>query len=128
MIFPTKDQIVETHDSVISETGGEAGFLNESSLESALNAAQNRAHYEGADLARCAAAYAFHLTKAHAFIDGNKRVGATATAIFLEMNGAQLLATDDELHDLILAIAASRMTRDEADAWFVTHVRESAGQ
>ena len=38
-------------------------------------AAENRPWYEGADLAACAAACAYHLTQAHAFVEGNKRLG-----------------------------------------------------
>ncbi len=38
-------------------------------------------------------AYAYHLTQAHAFIDGNKRVAAAITETFLETNGVRL---DDE--------------------------------
>jgi death-on-curing protein len=123
--FPTKDEVVETHDRLLSASGGEPGFLNEPALESAMDAARNRAHYEGADLALCAATYAFHLTKAHAFVDGNKRVGAAAAELFLFMNDAVLHATNDEFHDLILAVAASKMTRDDVDAWFAARVRES---
>lgn len=125
MIFITKNQVVEAHENLLAQSGGEPGSLNEPALESAMDAARNRAHYEGADVARCAATYAFHLTKAHAFVDGNKRVGAAAAEIFLLMNDATLDATNDQLHDLILAIASSKMTRDEVDAWFAARVRES---
>jgi death-on-curing protein len=52
-------------------------------LESALAAAQNRHGYEGADVVSCAAAFAYHLTQAHAFIDGNKRVAAAVTETFI---------------------------------------------
>ena len=34
-----------------------------------------------------AAAYAYHLSRNHAFIDGNKRVGLSAAVVFLYMNG-----------------------------------------
>lgn len=125
MIFPSKNNLVVAHDRMIQEQGGEPGFLNEPALESALGAAQNRAHYESATLPQCAATYAFHITKAHAFVDGNKRLGAAAAETFLRMNGATLAATHDELHDLILEIASSRMTRDQVDAWFTARVRES---
>ena len=125
MIFPTKEEIVELHERLIAQFGGESGFLNEFALESGLSAARNRAFYEGANLAQCASTYAFHLTKAHAFVDGNKRVGAAAAKLFLDMNQALVEASTDEYHDLILDIAASRMTRDQCDAWFVARVRES---
>src|SRR6185436_11285670 len=92
-------------------------FLNEAVLESAIAAPRNRHGYERAGLAECAATYAFHVTKAHAFVDGNKRIGGAVAEAFVKMNGAALEASDDEYHNLILDIAAGRMTRDEADAW-----------
>jgi death-on-curing protein len=124
VIFPTKDQIVATQARLIAEFGGDAGFLNESSLDSALAAAQQRAHYEGAGIAVRAATYRFHVTKAHAFVDGNKRVAAAAADVFPEMNGSHIDATDVEFHALSLAIASSAMTRDEIDAWMLARVRD----
>lgn len=66
------------------------GLRDEGALESALLAAENRAYYEEARLAVCAATYAYHLTQAHAFIDGNKRIGTVVAELFIEFNGAQL--------------------------------------
>jgi death-on-curing protein len=117
MNFLTKDEVLVLHEAALAMHGGDAGLLNESMLESAVVAAVNRQGHESASLAECAATYAHHLTKSHAFVDGNKRVGLMATIAFIRLNGARLEASDDERHDLILAIAASRMTRDDVDAW-----------
>ena len=127
MIFLTKSDVISMHDEVLEAFGGEAGFLNESALESALNSAPNRAHFEGAGVAVCASTYAFHITKAHAFVDGNKRLGVATATTFLESNLATLSASEDELHSVILAIADGSMSRDQADAWFAARVRESPG-
>ena len=63
----------------------------------------------------CAATYAYHLTQAHAFLDGNKRVAAAVTETFLNTNDTQLLMTDDELVDFFLRIAASKINRNEIE-------------
>ncbi len=47
--------------------------------------------------------YAYHLTQAHAFIDGNNRVAAAITETFLETNGVQLIMTNDEVVQLFSA-------------------------
>ena len=65
--FLSKDEVLEIHRRNIEEFGGIHGLRDENAFESALMAAQNRAHYEGAGLAVCAATYAFHLSQAHAF-------------------------------------------------------------
>jgi prophage maintenance system killer protein len=51
MNFLTKEEVLVLHDSVLEMHGGEAGFLNESMLESALSAVVNRHGYETATLA-----------------------------------------------------------------------------
>jgi len=43
-------------------------------------------------------------------VDGDKRVGAAVAEIFLELNGAELHATNDEIVALFLDIAAGKST------------------
>jgi death on curing protein len=117
-LFPRKQDAIDIHFQLIEEFGGLHGLRDEPALESALAAAQNRAHYEGADLAICAATYAYHLTQAHAFTDGNKRIGAAISEIFLEINGAGLNANNEEIVALFLDIAASKLSRDEVEEFF----------
>ena len=90
MNFPDKLDVLTAHARLIAETGGSVGIRDEGLLESALAAAENRNSYEDADLVACAATYAYHLTQAHAFIDGNKRIAAAVTETFLESNRSQL--------------------------------------
>lgn len=123
MIFPTKAEILALHDRSLREHGGSAGIRDEGILESALVAAQNRVWYEGADLVACAATYAYHLAMAHAFIDGNKRVAAAATETFLVANEAVLGATDDDLYEFFMAIAAGTLDRAQAESWLRSRVR-----
>lgn len=118
MKFPDKLDVLTVHARLIAETGGSIGLRDEGLLESALAAAENRHGYEDADLVTCAATYAYHLTQAHAFVDGNKRVAAAVTETFLESNGSQLAMTDAELVRLFLDIAAGLLRRDEVERLF----------
>ena len=70
------DEVLEAQAELIDEHGGTHGLRDQGALESALAAAENRVHYEEAAAIICAATYAYHLTQAHAFIDGNKRIAA----------------------------------------------------
>jgi len=115
MRFPDKLDALTVHSRLISETGGTGGLRDAGLLESALTAAENRHHYEAADVVACAAAYAYHLAQAHAFIDGNKRVAAAITETFLETNGGQLSMTDDEIVQLFQDIASGLLTRDQVE-------------
>jgi len=99
MTFPDKFDVLTVHAMLIAESGGTHGLRDEGLLESALAAAENRHHYESADAVTCAATYAYHLTQAHAFFDGNKRIGAAITEAFLETNGCKSLVACSSLAD-----------------------------
>lgn len=117
-LFPRKHEVLDIHAQLIEAFGGTHGLRDEAGLESALAAAQNRQYYENADLATCAATYAFHLTQAHAFVDGNKRIAAAVSEIFIELNGARLKATDEQIVTMFLDIAAGKLSRDEVEEFF----------
>ena len=125
MKFPDKLDVLAIHAKLISETGGSSGLRDEALLESALAAAENRHSYEAADVVSCAATYAYHLTQAHAFVDGNKRVAAATTETFLVTNGVDLLMTDQELVDLFLGISSGALDREELEKIFRQKIRAS---
>lgn len=56
-------------------------------LEMGCARAMNLAAYTKADLSEIAAAYAFGIAKAHAFVDGNKRTAFVTAVTFLRLNG-----------------------------------------
>jgi len=54
-----------------------------------------------------AAALLQSLVNNHPLIDGNKRLGWLATAVFLEINGQSVShATNDDVYDLVISVAA----------------------
>lgn len=118
MLFLSIQEVRAIQRRLIEEFGGIHGIRDDGALESALFAAEQRAYYEQADLSICAATYAYHLTKAHAFLDGNKRLAAAVSEIFLEMNGASLGATNDQLVDFFLEIAAGTISRETVECQF----------
>jgi len=49
----------------------------------------------------------------HALVDGNKRLGWLATAVFLEINGSPVAqASNDEVYDLVMEVAATDVSLD----------------
>jgi death-on-curing protein len=114
--------VLAIHARAIEEFGGLRGVRDAGALDAALTAVENRAYYEQATLTPCAATYAYHLTQAHAFLDGNKRVAAAVAEIFLELNGAELRTTNEELVAVFLAIAAGQASRQDVEEWFAQRV------
>jgi death on curing protein len=106
----------------IEEFGGLHGVRDAGALDAALTAVENRAYYAQATLTTCAATYAYHLTQAHAFLDGNKRVAAAVAEVFLELNGAELRTTNEEIVAVFVAIAAGQVSRQDVEQWFAPHV------
>jgi death-on-curing protein len=112
-LFLTLDEVVAIHSDQIQRYGGSAGVRDWNLLRSALAmpAASFGGQYLQADLCEMAAAYLFHLVKNHAFVDGNKRVGAVAADIFLAFNGLHLIADQDDYTDLVIAVASGKTSK-----------------
>src|SRR2546426_10931368 len=96
--YLTKEEVIELHRRGLERFGGMPGLRDEGLLDSAL--AQPRATFGGEELhpalSAKAAALAFSLINNHPFVDGNKRVGFAALAVFLELNSRRLICSSDE--------------------------------
>ncbi len=79
-------------------------------LESAL-AVPRQPNYR--TLPQKAAALQYHLSENHPFIDGNKRFSVAAMSLFLELNTALLLATDEKLVEVSLNVASHRWDKQD---------------
>ncbi|KEO54927.1 type II toxin-antitoxin system death-on-curing family toxin [Thioclava pacifica] len=78
--------VLAIHDRQITRHGGASGLRDRALLEMGCARAMNLAAYAGADLEEIAAAYAFGISKAHAFVDGNKRTAFVTALTFLRLN------------------------------------------
>jgi death-on-curing protein len=66
------------------------------------------------DLQTKAAALLQSIVNNHALVDGNKRLGWLATAVFLELNRIKASRTsNDDVYELVIWIAASNPDLDE---------------
>ena len=64
------------------------------------------------------------LAKNHPFFDGNKRSAWFGLNYFLELNGWEIVATENEAFDYILGVATSELTLAQSAEWIATHRRE----
>lgn len=60
-----------------------------------------------------AAALQYHLSMNHPFIDGNKRFALAAMEVFLVLNGAFMLTTDEKLVEVSLKVASHEWEKQE---------------
>ncbi len=119
IVWLEKVLVLAIHDRQIAEHGGSAGGRDEGLLESAL-ARPQQSHACGdpaPDLADLAAALAYGLARNHPFVDGNKRTAHVAYRTFLALNGAELVAADEEKYVAMLALAEGNLAEREFAVW-----------
>ena len=123
MIILSKEQILMLHSQLIAQTGGIDGLRDEALLESAIKAPfqefDNKEAYPS--IQQKAARLGYGLIQNHAFIDGNKRIGAHTTLVFLALNKIELDYTQKELSDIILKVASGESTFDDLLQWILSH-------
>lgn len=56
------------------------------------------------------------LSRNHALVDGNKRLGWLATVVFYGLNGIHLEAPDDDAYDLVIAVSTGELGYQESVA------------
>ena len=111
------NQIIAAHGMLIEEYGGDPGIRDRGLLESAINRPRDKYHYAEASIFEMAAAYAYGLCNNHGFVDGNKRIGATAAAMFLALNGYRLRADQTELVVMMEGLASGEIGEDVLAGW-----------
>jgi len=110
--------VMAIHEAQLAEHGGRMGVREQGLLESALaRPRQIYAYANEPDLFQLAGAYAFGIAKNHAFVDGNKRTGWVVCALFLELNGRSVVATQADVVTTMLRVAAGEMSEREFADW-----------
>jgi death on curing protein len=69
-----------------------------------------------------AAALITSLARNHALMDGNKRTAWVLTVAFLNIDGFDVVMTQDEKYDLVLAVAQGQLELDAIAATFAAHL------
>ena len=113
----TIDVVLAIHDEQLAEHGGRPGIRDLALLVSALARPKNRAAYAAASAFELAAGYAFGIIRDHPFVDGNKRVGFLAAAVFLLEQGYEITAADEATVTSVLSLAAGDMDEAAFAAW-----------
>lgn len=124
MVWITLEQIIELHTLILKRSGGLDGIRDKGSLESAV--ATPLQSFGGQDLfpgeVEKIARLGYGLASNHAFVDGNKRIGALATQLLLQWNGYHLSLRENELSDMFIAIADGRATEQDLLNWIKSKI------
>jgi death on curing protein len=113
--FLTLEDVLTIHADQINRYGGRRGVRDQNLLLSAI--AQPLSTFDGQYLHKTfydkAAAYFFHISQNHPFIDGNKRVALVSTLMFLVMNDHAIDYDENELEQLTYAVAKGKASKEE---------------
>ena len=124
MIWITADDVIQIHSRVIQRSGGMDGLRDRASLEAAVSAPMQS--FGGQDLypttVEKTARLGYGLASNHAFVDGNKRIGAMMTQLLLKWNGFQMSLRSGELADMFIAIADGSAKETDLLAWIQRHL------
>lgn len=132
LVIPTVDRVVRWNRRLIAAYGGEFSepdnLLSSGSLNWVLDAIGHSVF--GFDpyptIPHKAALVARTIIAGHVFFDGNKRTGMFAAARILEVNGYTYTATQDEVIQIALEVAAGHagsLTMEDLVEWFTAHSR-----
>ncbi len=105
------EEVLEMHDTLVEQFGGSLGIRELSLLKSALEMPQAGIGdiYFHSTIFEMAAAYAFHLSKNHPFLDGNKRIAFASMEVFLRINGYKVDMPLEESYKFIVDIATGAL-------------------
>ena len=118
----TLDDIEDIHAEQLALFGGPAGIRDRGALESALGRPMNRWHYENADMAELAAAYAFGIARNHPFVDGNKRTAFAALMVFLRLNRIPFAPPPPDATAAMMALAAGDIDEAGFARWIAANM------
>jgi death on curing protein len=121
----TLDDIEDIHAEQLALFGGPAGVRDRGALESALGRPINRWHYENADMAQLAAAYAFGIARNHPFVDGNKRTAFAALMVFLRLNAIPFAPPPPDATAAMMALAAGDIDEAGFPRWIAANMPSS---
>ena len=125
MIYLTAQQVLFLHARLVAETGGSHGVRDINLLLSAVGRPQ--ASFDDQDLYPDlfikAAALMDSLIRNHPFVDGNKRTGILAAALFLRINGYRLNPSNIELEKFTIEAAQSQYPVEEIAVWLQTNAK-----
>lgn len=111
----SREEVEALHEAQIERYGGSPGLRDAGLLESAL--AQPVQELFGQrrypTVPAQAAAYLYYLSRAHAFVDANKRTSLSCALVWLALHDLRLRLSHEELFDLTLAVAQGQLSLEE---------------
>lgn len=113
--FLTLAEAIEIHKNQLDLYGGESGIRDYNLLNSAIYFPQSTfdSHFLLENLFDMAAAYIYHISENHPFIDGNKRTALVCGLVFLDFNGIEIDDPDGLLYKMMMKAASGKSNKEK---------------
>jgi death-on-curing protein len=112
-------EVLEIHQVLIQEFGGSQGVRDENGLKSALqrpfSGLGETEFYPSPE--EKAGAILESIVKNHPLVDGNKRIGYVLMRLVLMHFGKDIIATQDEKYNFVIAVASGQLDFQEIVSW-----------
>lgn len=113
IVFLTLAEVIEIHTDQIKRYGGTDAIRDMGLLSSAVAMPYASFHdtFLHADIFEMAAAYAFHISQNHPFVDGNKRAAIASALVFLELNGITISDPHEKLYEAMMSLTSGNLNK-----------------
>lgn len=110
--YPTVDEVVAIHDSIVISTGGFSGILSAGNLDFVIAKLKIPRRFE-----RKVAVLLFGIIADHPFVDGNKRTAFVVSHTFWEENGYGFRVSEEDIWKELHKISLGEICIDEVSKW-----------
>ncbi len=128
----SKEQIIEINREAVKISGDPFGILNEGNLEYAVTAHAHKFNNKPLDEAiiwKASTLLDLIAGKGHIFIEGNKRTGYSAAAVFLDQNSLGMSYSNyGEVVDFIILIAQGKANINKIAKWVGESIIKKEGE
>ena len=116
--------MIALHGRLLAIHGGKTGLRDHGLLQSALaRPEQHKASSESARILEMAALYTSGIIRNHPFADGNKRTGFVVGVLFLEMNGFDFKASEEDATHAVMSLAAGTLDETGYSTWLRANIK-----
>ena len=123
IVWLERDVVLALHDAVLSAHGGETGIADYMALDAVRgrSALGGRARTE--DAATVGALILCAFISRRPFRSGNARTGAAAMETFLNLNGLELAALEEDVAVAVKAVVSGEWTSEDMAGWLNQSVK-----
>lgn len=125
MIWIRPKDVTLIHSEIIQKTGGIDGIRDQTILDSAISSPLQS--FGGQDLFRTdvekIARLGYGLASNHAFLDGNKRIGAMVTQLLMSWNQYKIDIQTGELSTVFISIANGQFGYKDLLSWISSKIQ-----